>query len=65
MLLALLPVVSRLGDDPVQPVVIRFAHLGPPEFAASAAIVVQRATRLKQRQEPAAEGAAHCAVAAE
>jgi hypothetical protein len=39
--------VSRLGDNSVQPLVLRLAHLHAPESAASGAIVVRRATRLK------------------
>ena len=47
-LFALLPVASRLGDYPIQPVVIRFAHLYSPEFAASEPIVDSNTSRCNQ-----------------
>src|ERR1700674_2760771 len=46
-LFALLPAASRLGDDTVQPVMIRFAHLCPARSVAFALIVARRAGRFK------------------
>ena len=45
--LALLPTALRLGDYPVQPVVIWFAHLRKPNFAAYEHIVARRPSQFK------------------